>query len=1089
MRFIADWARVTGGTVVIALQAPTPEVVAVFDNVLVLSDGFCLYSGPPSGLSSYFTARGFVCPDFMDIADYTLSLAVSPSYVNQSFPSPPGSTSATLLTREELAEEWRATVVKSLKSSTSSATSNNNNITGGVILSSPQDIAQYAKGVAHSTFYHMQLLVSRQSKIVLRNPAVSFGRVFQFIILGALFGSVYYKLKLDDFITKISLAMFAASTVSFASFAEIPAIFVGKKNAAKQLDGAFYPPSAFVLSVIVNSLPAALLSTFIFSTILYWMIGYADDAGRFFFFVLALIGHEQATSALFRFYAFALGSEELCQAAAGISTGSLLIFGGFYIAYPNIPPYMWPIYYISPFSWTVRSIVNSEFTADVYGSIKSDAYINAFGFFKGLDWKWGGIAMCFAYSLLLGPILSSLAVKYIRVRETPGSQRISEEIFLKAAAASALAVSASTSNLQSTAPTTASASTATTTIPPSIFPFTPAALSFSNIKYSVTLTDKNKTQKQLLAGISGTAEPGTMTALMGASGAGKTTLLDVLAFRKTTGIVTGEIAINGVPSLNGSDFARIAAFAEQEDVHADFTTVREAVTLSADLRLPASVPTSSRALFVSEVLTLLELVPIAERRTGSLSLGERKRLTIGVELASNPAILFLDEPTTGLDSRAAAVVVRVIRNVAKSGRTVIATIHQPSAEVFFGFDNLILLTQGGHCAYVGPLGEHSISLVSFLESIPFVPALRKGTNPANWMLEVLSGASANSDVDSSETSSVAIVPVAAVADTEAPSPKPDVRHAYVDSILSRNVIDKINVLTKNGVGAKIIVPAERSGFLTQCSLLLTRMSSYMWRNTLWNGLRIFVFTFLAIFFGLLYLKVKDSDQAGAFSKMACAFNGILFVSIITINTGIPNYARLRSVFYRERAAGFYSALAYPLALSLAEIPWTLFFVALFQSINYFMVGFKETSGPFFTAYLSAAITSWWFAVLGMGMIAFFPIPLLANIAGGPLIQFSILFGGINISVNVLPEGWKWFYYCNGFSHALRLFFLPQYEGDNTLVPINGGTSFITKESFAEYQLGLASKDKWQALGALSLIVLVAWVLMVTFYVKINHQKR
>ena len=70
------------------------------------------------------------------------------------------------------------------------------------------------------------------------------------------------------------------------------------------------------------------------------MVGLANDAGRCVFFVLALIAHEQATSALFRFFAFSMPTEELCQAAAGISTGTLLIFGGFYIAYPKIPPFM-----------------------------------------------------------------------------------------------------------------------------------------------------------------------------------------------------------------------------------------------------------------------------------------------------------------------------------------------------------------------------------------------------------------------------------------------------------------------------------------------------------------------------------------------------------------------------------------------------------------------------------------------------------------------------------------------------------------------------------------------------------------------------
>ena len=111
-----------------------------------------------------------------------------------------------------------------------------------------------------------------------------------------------------------------------------------------------------MLSVAINSLPVSLLSSFIFATIIYWMTGFTNDAGRYFFFVLVLVCHELATAALFRFYGFVFPTEELAAAAAGITTGSLLIFGGFYIAYPLIPNYFLSIYYLSPFSWSVRSM-------------------------------------------------------------------------------------------------------------------------------------------------------------------------------------------------------------------------------------------------------------------------------------------------------------------------------------------------------------------------------------------------------------------------------------------------------------------------------------------------------------------------------------------------------------------------------------------------------------------------------------------------------------------------------------------------------------------------------------------------------------
>ena len=98
-----------------------------------------------------------------------------------------------------------------------------------------------------------------------------------------------------------------------------------------------------------------------------------------------------------------------------------------------------------------------------------------------------------------------------------------------------------------------------------------------------------------------------------------------------------------------------------------------------------------------------------------------------------------------------------------------------------------------------------------------------------------------------------------------------------------------------------------------------------------------------------------------------------------MQTSLPNFSRLRAVFYRERAAGFYSSAAYPLSLTLAEFPWSVFCVLLFLAPNYFLIGFKASAGAFFTAYLATLTTAMWWATIGAGMVAFFPVPLLAQV--------------------------------------------------------------------------------------------------------------
>jgi len=136
--------------------------------------------------------------------------------------------------------------------------------------------------------------------------------------------------------------------------------------------------------------------------------------------------------------------------------------------------------------------------------------------------------------------------------------------------------------------------------------------------------------------------------------------------------------------------------------------VYEAIRFSAYLRQDEKISQEDKEAHIESILTMLQLQDIREKRIGEPGVGsgvskhEAKRVTIGVELASNPSVLFLDEPTSGLDSQAAYIVMKAVDQVAKSGRTVICTIHQPSAEIFSFFNKLILLKRGGQLVFFGP---------------------------------------------------------------------------------------------------------------------------------------------------------------------------------------------------------------------------------------------------------------------------------------------------------------------------------------------------------------------------------------------------
>ena len=249
---------------------------------------------------------------------------------------------------------------------------------------------------------------------------------------------------------------------------------------------------------------------------------------------------------------------------------------------------------------------------------------------------------------------------------------------------------------------------------------------------------------RLLSGITASFEPATMTALMGSSGAGKSTLLDVLAGYKTGGHITGEINING--ELKREETWRsIVGYCEQVDLHNPAMTVRESLIFAARLRLrPFSLADDAKIEFAGRIIRLLELDEFADMLVGDEAAGEglpkhaRKRLTVGVELASNPSILFADEPTSGLDSLSAAVVIASLERAAKQeGLTIVCTIHQPSRSVFESFDNLLLLRKGGVCVYNGKIAN----LDGYMQSAPNGDeyAMPTEVNPADHILEVFCG--------------------------------------------------------------------------------------------------------------------------------------------------------------------------------------------------------------------------------------------------------------------------------------------------------------------------------------------------------------
>ncbi|OCH89695.1 hypothetical protein OBBRIDRAFT_756218 [Obba rivulosa] len=220
----------------------------------------------------------------------------------------------------------------------------------------------------------------------------------------------------------------------------------------------------------------------------------------------------------------------------------------------------------------------------------------------------------------------------------------------------------------------------------------PAALHFENISYTIG-------GRTILENITGSAKPGQLLAIMGASGAGKSTFLDILARKRKRGTVAGRTLVNG-RDVPDADFKKVTGYVDQEDTLMSTLTVYETVLYSALLRLPREMSLEAKKFRTLETMHELGILSIKDSRIGdsghrSISGGEKRRVSIACELVTSPSILFLDEPTSGLDAYNALSVIDSLVSLARDyNRTVIFTIHQPRSNIVSLFDQMIVLAQG-----------------------------------------------------------------------------------------------------------------------------------------------------------------------------------------------------------------------------------------------------------------------------------------------------------------------------------------------------------------------------------------------------------
>uniref|UniRef100_H2Z7L4 ABC transporter domain-containing protein n=1 Tax=Ciona savignyi TaxID=51511 RepID=H2Z7L4_CIOSA len=539
-------------------------------------------------------------------------------------------------------------------------------------------------------------------------------------------------------------------------------------------------------------------------------------------------------------------------------------------------------------------------------------------------------------------------------------------------------------------------------------------LSFHNIRYEVRkkLDDVplcGKTcMKEILLGVSGLLPPG-LNAIMGPTGSGKTSLLDVLAQRKDpTGLKDGIVLLNGErPPI---DFRLMSGYVVQDDVVMGTLTVRENLAFSANLRLSTKKHNAeARKLKVNDVIEQLGLQ--------ALSGGERKRVNIGMEMILDPPVLFLDEPTTGLDANTANSIVLLLYKLASGGRNIIMSIHQPRYSIFSLFDRLLLLNKGD-IVYRGPAKQ----AVDHFKSIGF--SCPRFHNPADFFLDIVGGdvntarliGRMNSESQDNEPAENAI---------EDKVKKMTAKRQSLLHTAFEESSGNVNYSLKNQV---METTHYANGFFHQLATVVRRTGLNILRNPMTSFVQIIIMIIFAVLIGLIYFQSDTSFKSGIQNRAGCFFF-LVMTQVMSNLSALELFINNRAHFIHESASGYYRVSVYFIAQIIADlIPNRLIPNTFFSVIIYFMIGFQMQVEKFFFFLFALVLTAVCASSMAFLVSASVRVFAIANAVVALPYILMMLFGGFLVNIGTLLDWLEWVKYVSIFRYGINALTVNEMSG-------------------------------------------------------------
>uniref|UniRef100_H0XH38 Broad substrate specificity ATP-binding cassette transporter ABCG2 n=3 Tax=Otolemur garnettii TaxID=30611 RepID=H0XH38_OTOGA len=606
-----------------------------------------------------------------------------------------------------------------------------------------------------------------------------------------------------------------------------------------------------------------------------------------------------------------------------------------------------------------------------------------------------------------------------------------------------------------------------------------AVLSFHNICYRVKLKSgflhgRKTVEKEILSNINGIMKPG-LNAILGPTGGGKSSLLDVLAARKDPSGLFGDVLINGAP--RPANFKCNSGYVVQDDIVMGTLTVRENLQFSAALRLPTTMTSHEKNERISKVIQELGLVKVADSKVGTqfirgVSGGERKRTSIGMELITDPSILFLDEPTTGLDSSTANAVLLLLKRMSKQGRTIIFSIHQPRYSIFKLFDSLTLLASG-KLMFHGPAQE----ALGYFASAGY--QCEPYNNPADFFLDVINGDSTavvlNREAEGSEATG-----------TEEPSNRDTpliekLAEFYVNSSFYKETKAELDQLS--GTPKRKKTPAfSEIAYATSFCHQLRWVSRRSFKNLLGNPqasiAQIIVTIILGLVLGAIYFGLK-SDSTGIQNRA-----GVLF--FLTTNqcfssvSAVELFVVEKKLFMHEYISGYYRVSSYFFGKLLSDLlPMRMLPSVIFTCITYFMLGLKPKADAFFIMMFTLMMVAYSASSMALAIAAGQSVVSIATLLMTITFVFMMIFSGLLVNLTTIASWLSWLQYFSipryGFTALQYNEFLGQNfcPGVNTTLNDSCNYAICTGEDYLTKQgIDLSPWGLWQNHVALACMIVI-----------------